>query len=153
MSPLPPEQFRAVVASTPLVSIDLIVVNTDWKLLLGKRRNRPAQGYWFVPGGRIFKGETLDAAFRRLSREELGCEFVRSQASFQGVHEHLYADSVFGESPSTHYVVLAYRLRVEPARLNLPNEQHSDYRWWDVDEASRSRLVHPNTQAYLIPKP
>lgn len=149
MTWLPAETFRTVVASTPLVSIDLIVEDREGRILLGKRHNRPAQGFWFVPGGRILKDERVDAAFRRLTRDELGCAFKRAQASFQGVYEHLYADSVFGEAPSTHYVVLGYRLRVKPDSLHLPNEQHSDYRWWDVGEASRSRLVHPNTQAYL----
>ena len=28
-----------------------------------QRTNRPAQGYWFVPGGRVQKDETLEAAF------------------------------------------------------------------------------------------
>ena len=52
---LPSKKFEVVVESTPLVSIDLVVRAPDKKILLGKRVNRPAQGYWFVPGGRILK--------------------------------------------------------------------------------------------------
>lgn len=66
------ETFRTVLASTPLVSIDLVVENSAGEILLGQRLNRPAQGFWFVPGGRIQKSESLDAAFRRLTRGELG---------------------------------------------------------------------------------
>lgn len=45
------EDFATVVRSTPLVSLDFIVENSRGEFLLGKRTNRPAQGYWFVPGG------------------------------------------------------------------------------------------------------
>jgi colanic acid biosynthesis protein WcaH len=41
--------FKAVIASTPLISIDLVVKNTKGEYLLGFRNNRPAQGFWFVP--------------------------------------------------------------------------------------------------------
>ena len=47
------EDFATVVRSTPLVSLDFIVENSRGEFLLGKRTNRPAQGYWFVPGGRV----------------------------------------------------------------------------------------------------
>ena len=56
--------FSTVIASTPLVPIDLVVKNHQSQVLLGQRLNRPAQGFWFVPGGRILKNEFLDAEVR-----------------------------------------------------------------------------------------
>ncbi|EBV2538175.1 GDP-mannose mannosyl hydrolase, partial [Salmonella enterica] len=47
------EDFAAVVRTTPLISLDFIVENGQGEILLGQRLNRPAQGYWFVPGGRV----------------------------------------------------------------------------------------------------
>ena len=79
---LPLETFQLVVASTPLVSIDLVVENAHGELLLGLRNNRPAQGSWFVPGGRVLKNESLDDAFVRLARDELGVDVSRSSARF-----------------------------------------------------------------------
>jgi len=38
--------FKTVIDSTPLVSID-ILLKKDNKILLGKRLNKPAQGYFF----------------------------------------------------------------------------------------------------------
>lgn len=145
--------FRTVVASTPLISIDLVVRNTQGEILLGQRLNRPAQGLWFVPGGRILKNETLDAAFCRLTRDELGRAFQRGEARMLGVYEHFYTDSVFGEpgeSPDTHYVVLGYQL-VLPAGevLQPPQGQHDQYRWWPLTDAQISIGVHDNTRAYL----
>ncbi|VEB85871.1 GDP-mannose mannosyl hydrolase) [Citrobacter koseri] len=70
------EDFATVVRSTPLISIDLIVENERGEFLLGKRTNRPAQGYWFVPGGRVQKDETLEKAFERLTQAETGAAFT-----------------------------------------------------------------------------
>ena len=49
--------FKSVIENAPLVSIDLVVKNSLGQYLFGYRTNRPAKGFWFVPGGRIHKGE------------------------------------------------------------------------------------------------
>lgn len=97
------DTFKTVVSNTPLISIDLVIENSRNELLLGLRNNRPAKDYWFVPGGRIRKGESLDAAFTRITQAELGRIFSRTDARMLGAFEHFYDDSVFGESPGTHY--------------------------------------------------
>jgi len=50
--------FKTVVDSTLLVSID-ILLKKDNKFLLGRRVNKPAQGYFFSTGGRINKNEAI----------------------------------------------------------------------------------------------
>jgi colanic acid biosynthesis protein WcaH len=150
---LPPEVFRTVVASTPLVAIDLVVEDRSGRVLLGRRNNRPAQGYWFVPGGRIQKNEMLDAAFVRLTSVELGAQAERAEARLLGVYEHLYTDSVFGDTPDTHYVVLAYHLPRSLSLDSLPAAQHNDYRWWGRQEMALSEQVHANSRAYLSELP
>jgi colanic acid biosynthesis protein WcaH len=147
------ELFRSVVASTPLISIDLVVQNSQGQCLLGQRLNRPAKGDWFVPGGRILKNETLDAAFKRLTLEELGKASQRNDARLLGVYEHFYSDSVFADSgtgPDTHYVVLAYQIVLaEGDTLQPPRAQHDAYRWWPLIEMQTNEQVHSNTRAYL----
>src|SRR5690554_1612671 len=145
--------FRDVLAATPLISIDLIVQAPAGKIFLGQRLNRPAQGFWFVPGGRIRKNETLDAAFSRLCIAELGVAFERNQACLLGVYEHFYNDSMYGDGtidPSTHYVVLGYHLSLhKEIELNPSMEQHRRYRWWPLEEMQNNIEVHANTRAYL----
>lgn len=143
--------FSTVIASTPLVSIDIIVQNSMGQILLGERKNRPAQGYWFVPGGRILKNESLAAAFARLTLAELGSEFAITDAAMQGPYDHFYTDSVFGDAPSTHYVAIAYRLLVSQLAA-LPQQQHSAYRWFSIAELLASPLVHQHTKAYFLSK-
>ncbi len=130
-----------------------MVQNAAGDILLGECLNRSAQGFWFAPGGRIQKNESLDAAFRRLTFGELGRAFERSTARLLDIYGHFYADSVFGAAdadPDSHYVVLGYHLHV-PADLPLapPAEQHDSYRWWPMAEMQASSGVHDNSRAYL----
>lgn len=152
MQRLDEETFKTVVAFTPLVSIDLIIRNKQGKILLGLRTNRPAQGFWFVPGGRIGKDETFEQAFLRLTKIELGFSLPLAMASFIGPYQHLYNDNFSGSDFSTHYVVLGYQLNLNVDLQSLPAEQHQLYQWWDVDELIRSEQVHRNTKAYFSDK-
>jgi colanic acid biosynthesis protein WcaH len=143
------DTFSTVLNSTPLVSLDFILSNPEGKVLLGRRLNRPAQGFWFVPGGRIFKNEALAAAFSRLTLAELGQEFDYSQARLLGAYDHFYDDSVFGEGLSTHYVALAHQFIVQQLD-HLPVQQHDNYAWFEVEQLLADESVHPNTKAYFI---
>ena len=145
---LPAETFDLVVRHTPLVSIDLVVRDARRRLLVGRRVNRPAKDTWFVPGGRIEKDERLAAAFRRITRVELGIEIEITSARFLGCFEHLYPDNRSGlPGFGTHYVVLAHEIT---GRLleSLPGDQHTAYRWLTDAEAVADPDVHENTKAY-----
>lgn len=149
MASLPREIFGAIVRHAPLVSIDLILRDPQGHLLVGRRRNRPAMGTWFVPGGRIAKDERIAEAFARIAREELGIQPPMSAARFLGVFEHFYPDNALDEAGfGTHYVVLAYAVSVEAGIAALPRDQHSTYRWMSDAEALADAQVHENTKAY-----
>ena len=144
-------EFLDVVRLTPLISIDLIVVDDQGRVLLGRRVNRPALGAWFVPGGRIHKDESLSGAFSRIAREELGLENQSQNAAcFRGVFEHHYDENFAGAADiSTHYIVLGYMLVLrETARIGR-FEQHSDYVWMTPSELLACSDVHENTKAYF----
>ncbi len=149
MSFLSQNDFIHVIANTPLISIDLIVENERGEILLGKRNNRPAQGFWFVPGGRILKNELLEDAFVRLTQNELGKAFKKKEARLLDVFEHLYEDCVFDNEVSTHYVVLGFHLVIESLDFKLPETQHSEFCWWSKKEAEDAPIVHENTRAYM----
>lgn len=144
--------FRTIVRYAPLASLDLIIESSESKILLGKRVNRPAQGFWFVPGGRILKNELISDAFRRISDAEIGkrCEIYDTE--FLGVYEHHYIDNFYDAEFSTHYIALGYRFSCDINIKKLPNNQHQQYRWFDVDEILTSDDVHDNTKAYFLPR-
>jgi colanic acid biosynthesis protein WcaH len=137
--------FKTVVDSAPLVSID-ILLKKDNKVLLGRRVNKPAQGYFFSIGGRINKNETIDNAMTRIALYELNID-LKSTPEFIGVFEHFYDNSMY-ENVSTHYVNLAYEYEVEEV-LNLPIEQHNEYQWFTVSELLKSKQVHKYVKDYF----
>ena len=148
MSLLSQERFRSLIDGAPLISIDLIVRNVCGHILLGHRLNRPAAGFWFVPGGRVLKNESISVAFERLTTNELGQAFSVTQARYIGLFEHFYDDSVFGDAPSTHYIANGFELVVDEG-LMLPKEQHDEYVWMDEDELLTSDVVHLHTKWYF----
>ncbi|WP_218831518.1 GDP-mannose mannosyl hydrolase [Bordetella genomosp. 9] len=146
------ERFREAVDMLPLVSIDLLLRDAGGRYLLGLRGNPPAQGRWFVPGGRIRKSETLAQALERLAAEELGMTLPPASWRLHGVYEHFYDVNFAGESGMpTHYVVLAYETQLPsgPLATALPATQHLGYRWDTPEDAARDADVHPYTKAYF----
>jgi len=145
---LPIETFKTVVAATPLISIDLLVRDSAGQVLLGKRTNRPAKGFWFVPGGRVLKDESLDCAFKRLLEVELAVVDPVS-SKFLGVYQHFYDDNFSGDHFSTHYLVLAYEVQLQFELGSLPDGQHSDYCLMTEVELLSSTLVHQHSKWYF----
>lgn len=141
------QEFLTVVKHTPLVSIDLIVRSRKDEILMGLRVNEPAANYWFVPGGRIYKSETLEEAFQRITETELGTAYRIESAELLGAFTHLYETNFAKQAGiSTHYVVLGYQLQLDIDIKQLPAQQHSNYRWFGKHEDLGE--VHPNSQAY-----
>jgi len=121
--------FKTVVDSAPLISIDILARKNN-KVLLGKRVNKPAQGYYFSTGGRVNKNETVNSAMGRIAKSE-----------------HFYDDSIY-ESVLTHYVNLAYEHEVKEV-LDLPTEQHTEYEWFSINELLESKQVHKYVKDYF----
>lgn len=144
--------FAGIIAATPLISIDLIVRNDRGEVLLGKRRNRPAMGYWFVPGGRIFKNERSRDALNRIGKGELGIDIP--DGVLLGIFDHIYEDNFFAiPGLSTHYVVAGYQIKIAANLSVIRDSQHAELKWWAMDALLLSDKVHPNTKLYFAENP
>lgn len=142
------QEFLRIIEATPLVSIDLILRNAAGEILLGWRNNRPARDAWFVPGGRIRKGETLAAAQARISAVETGQRLTDGRLI--GAFEHIYEDNAF-EAPGigTHYVTLGIALDWPAGVEPVADSQHQRLRWSALEDLLADPQVHPNTKRFF----
>jgi colanic acid biosynthesis protein WcaH len=145
-------EVDTVIRLAPLIAIDLIIRSARDEVLLGLRKNEPAKGCYFVPGGMILKNERLADAFARLAKTETDHAASFDDARLIGVFEHFYDNNRSGNGGyGTHYVVLGYELRWPSTAVPRPDDQHSELRWWSVPELLASDRVHENAKAYFRP--
>jgi len=148
-------EFTRAVAALPLVSIDICVTSPNGELLLGKRNNAPARGWWFTPGARIRKNEAIADALVRVLRDELALpDTMAARATLMGAWDHFYPDSAFDANTSTHYVNLPHWLQLTQAEIDAwrpPQgglEQHAQWQWWPLGSAAQDPSVHAYVQPY-----
>jgi len=78
---LPSEVYSKLVRDCVVCCVDCVIVRhnplTNRKeCLLLERSTEPAKGLWWLPGGRLFKGETFFDCATRKAKEETGLEDV-----------------------------------------------------------------------------
>lgn len=146
------KEFSFVVRSTPVFALDLVMQGSAGSILLGMRENSPARGFWFVPGGRVFKNESLPHAALRILANEVGVEaHDLASLSLLGLYEHIYEDNVFGDPGfNTHYIVGAYVVRLKDGVSFKTDAQHKEFRVFAVDELMRDTAVHPFVKNYFL---
>jgi colanic acid biosynthesis protein WcaH len=142
--------FRSVVENTPLVSIDLCLVN-DGQVLLGRRTNEPLKGEWFTPGGRIHKNETWQHALLRIFKAELGLAHIAvEEFLLMGVWDHFYNNSALDQNTSTHYVNLPHYAEFKSKPQITLDDQHGEFKWFDLRVLSNDEKSHPYIRNYAI---
>jgi ADP-ribose pyrophosphatase YjhB (NUDIX family) len=111
------KHYQRILEWMPIPTVDAIIT-FEGKFLLLKRKNPPVQGEWWLPGGRVRRGEALEDAVRREVREETGLEC-------QSIRQVGVINQIF---PECHTISVYYLVDVASVHVTL-NEEHSDYRW------------------------
>ena len=145
------KQFQDIIKLTPLIALDLIIYYKN-KIILGRRINEPAKGLFFIPGGRILKGETLEKSCLRLTKNELGFTIPLNKFTFHMNTQHIYKNNFFNNNFSTHYICLCYKYElndIEYKKINI-DQQHDDILWLTQDKMLKNDLIHINTKNYFI---
>lgn len=125
MKQIPRSLYKQIVEVMPILCVDLVIVH-EGKYLLVKRKNEPAKGLWWPPGGRVWKGETIEQAARRKAKEEIGVG-VRLVAPL-GYYEGSWPVSAFGKGRGT--ACLSIVVLASPRSLQLRiDEQSAAWKW------------------------
>lgn len=68
---IPQELYNQILTNVPIACVDIALVSHGRVLLL-KRMDAPAKGQWWVPGGRVLKGEMMVDTAKRKALDEVG---------------------------------------------------------------------------------
>ena len=109
--------YTKIKQQMPIPCVDLLVMNNG-RLLLMKRKNKPAKGLWFTPGGRIHINESLEDAVKRVLLEETGLKPVSIKQC--GTMSHIW--------PEIQTITVFYKVDVESENICM-NDEHDDYKW------------------------
>lgn len=125
-------EYGNMVKSLPICCVDIFVYDaTDKSYLMVKRTAPPAEGAWWVPGGRLFKGETFFACAERKCRDEIGVQVIAK--AVLGVYSTIFDVSAW--DCVTHTINVAVLTQVvgqhDTAR---PDDTIASYRWDPIEQ-------------------
>lgn len=141
--PIPEQTFARCQQHLPEACVEVFLEH-DGRVLLARRLNEPARGEWFWPGARLFKGESLANAARRVARDELGLAVdLNGQL---GVYSHFWETSPLPGVDTRHTVNVVYRaVPAAGAEVQL-DEQHDAVRYVTAPEPG----LHEYVNRYLV---
>ncbi len=70
--PFTPDQFRALYSQVTRLTVEVLVVDPQWGVLLTQRQEPSWFGLWHIPGGTVLFKEPVETALLRVALEELG---------------------------------------------------------------------------------
>jgi colanic acid biosynthesis protein WcaH len=139
---IPQEDWEVIVRNVPLVSVDLIIQLNDG-LVLGKRRNQPLKGEWFVPGGSIYKNEKLTEAVHRVAQEEVGTKVTIRRRL--GTYEQFYEHSDTATETGKHYIATAFVVQPDREEITATDDQHTELKVFSPPFPD----LHPYVERYV----
>jgi colanic acid biosynthesis protein WcaH len=154
---LTPAEYKKAIDLLPIIAIDFLLTpdpegGNSW-VLLGRRKNSPAKNFWFTPGGRIRKGESIPVAMKRIFRDEFGIsltEDIADKPNLVGLFDHFYDEGPLEANLPSHYVDILYSisLKVSPRdflkKIELYNSQHHEWAWVSSSICGQRNKLHPN---------
>lgn len=127
MNLIPQDIYNQFLENMPIVCIDILIWH-NCNYLLVRRKNEPAKSQLWFPGGRLFKGETLEQAALRIAKSEVGLDCsIRKNL---GVYE-----TIFPSGPNNipvHSINVCYLLHASSSRVWLDGN-HSEHIWVPQD--------------------
>lgn len=142
MDYIPTPQYRRILQCVPIACVDVAIVDRG-AVLLVKRGDPPVRGHWWVPGGRVRKGEMMRETAARKAWEEVG---LRCHV---GPILHT-AETIFRDGPGgipVHSINCCFFLYpVDASAVPRLDRHHAGFRW--VRRIPRG--LHPYVERCLL---
>lgn len=139
---VPKEIWDEIRTWIPIPCVDIVIFDDENKFLLVTRNNEPFKDEWWLPGGKIRKGDfPLEDFAVKKAKEETGLDVKILQ--MLGVFHYMYEskEGLFSEEDLT--VVFLARKIGGKIKLDF---QHSKYKWFDKIPSD----LNPDLKGVLI---
>jgi len=121
---IPDTLYSDILANVPISCVDFCLVS-EGKILLVYRKDFPAKDQWWVPGGRVYKGEMMRETVERKCMEELCIDcFV---GPIVHTDETIFSDGPLGQC--THSINSCFLAYPKDSQNIILDSRHADYRW------------------------
>ena len=121
---IPEALYKKIIGIMPVVCVDA-VININRSVLLLKRLDNPAKGLWWVSGGRVYKGETLEKAIIRNVKRETSLD-VKIEKCI-GTYNLIFRKGKFGKS--CHNVVVCFVVKPNYKKFKIRiDKDHSAFK-------------------------
>lgn len=117
--------YKLLLDNFPISCVDIVLENNE-KFLLLKRKEKPAQGEYWFPGGRLYKGETLVDCIKRKLKEEVNIE------EYELIEQIGAFETIFDDGPletKSHTINVTYHVTTNVTKIEKNDAFFSDYIW------------------------
>jgi ADP-ribose pyrophosphatase YjhB (NUDIX family) len=130
---IPEDLYAEVLHWMPICCVDTLITRGN-RFLLTLRRHQPQAGHWWIQGGRLRKGESLEDAAKRTAKGETGLDVTL--LACLGTFSTAF-DSSAHANATTHTVNTTFLGSVSEANGDPQvDSAHDEYRWWPMDEST-----------------
>lgn len=139
---VPQDTYNLFLDLMPIACVDFVLI-VDGQALLVNRADAPAKGHWWVPGGRVIKGEFMKETAYRKAKEEINID-IRVGPIIH-TDETIFPDGPCGipiHSINNCFFVYPVSDDVNPQL----DSHHSDYCW----VGNVSKCLHPYVRQCLL---
>lgn len=127
MNLIPRDQYIDILKNLPILCADIVLKNDAGEYLLIKRNNEPLRGQWWVIGGRVLKGETMEAAAIRKVKQETNLE-IKNLIPI-GYFELIKGTNPFGLTFDYHTVSVVFSAVISGQQKIMLDEQSLEYKF------------------------
>lgn len=125
---IPNNVYYDFIKYMPIVCVDICIKYVNQVLLI-KRKDEPAKGQWWIPGGRLLKGEKLQDCAKRKAIEEVGltCQLTKDEPIYT-------SETVFETGPNNipvHSINVCFLLEPDNSiKQFIKLDEHCEKMWW-----------------------
>jgi colanic acid biosynthesis protein WcaH len=139
---IPRRLYHKIISLVPIACVDIAIISGG-AVLLVRRSDPPAKGRWWLPGGRVLKGEMMRDTALRKAREEVGIECHAGPIIYT-------AETIFPDGPGgipIHSINSCFFLYpVSNAGGPALDRHHESFRW----VRTAGKKLHPYVRRCLL---